>query len=205
MYCMLCQSCDDDANNNNNNRGQAKSCGPSSSDLAGHPHHNGVAQTRPRKQRRILKDYCSSPCTSYCRSIMSNFWKTIRWFELPLRVDPGSWVISQTRAKRPQRTSPRHRYTTKFLWRLRISVLKEYSEWLNAHLANLLKLPGFIDINLVEVEEAAKPTVILCLGARRWERDTSVGKYPRHLAISTYQLAIVCGQSAKIQTPKTGN
>ena len=45
-------------------------------------------------------------------------------------------------------------------------VLKEYSEWLNAHCLNLLKLPGFIDINLVEVEEAAKPTVIFVLGGQ---------------------------------------
>ena len=55
-------------------------------------------------------------------------------------------------------------------------VLKEYSEWLNAHCLNLLKLPGFIDINLVEVEEAAKPTVIFVLGGPGAGKGTQCGK-----------------------------
>ena len=84
-------------------------------------------------------------------------------------------------------------------------VLKEYSEWLNAHCLNLLKLPGFIDINLVEVEEAAKPTVIFVLGGQAPGKVRSVGKYPRHLVISTYQLAIVCAQSANPNSKKMGN
>merc|ERR1711871_565230 len=55
-------------------------------------------------------------------------------------------------------------------------VLKEYSEWLNAHCLNLLKLPGFIDINLVEVEEAAKPTVIFVLGVPGAGKAPQCGK-----------------------------
>lgn len=55
-------------------------------------------------------------------------------------------------------------------------VLKKYGEWLNQNMEAMAKLQGFMDVNLVEVEEAAKPTVIFVLGGPGAGKGTQCAK-----------------------------
>ena len=55
-------------------------------------------------------------------------------------------------------------------------VLKKYEEWLRGNMRAMANLQGFLDVKLVEVEEAAKPTVIFVLGGPGAGKGTQCGK-----------------------------